>query len=95
MTVSNDNNEIKVVVMTGCGHCDHFKEVNKDSIANGRIKVYDVAQSEEARRLADKFGINAVPSPIVKDKLTGFEQVCQITGNGKKLSCPDGKEVEI
>lgn len=95
MTVTNNDKEVSFFVHRDCGHCKDFKELNKEAIAQGKIKLLDVAVNEEANKLATKLNVQFVPTPLVKNMATGTEQVCQLSQNGKKVSCPDGTEVDL
>ena len=89
-----DNYEIRIMAHENCGHCAHMKEGLKDKIAEGRVKILDVAKDEDAYKLAQKLQIDAVPTPILYDKITGTNEVCKLSSDLKKIICKD-KEVNI
>jgi len=73
--------KIIVLVHDKCPHC----EVIKQKIGNDkRFKVMDVSKESEARELASKLGINAVPFFLYADERG---KVCTMDENGKVGKC--------
>lgn len=80
--IMSDN---KFVLLTSkeCPHCNEAKELLKEKINNGMIKVLDY-ESPQGSELVSKYGIDEVPTIIYNNKK------CQLAADGSKLFC--GKE---
>ncbi len=91
----NEEKTVEFFIHKTCGHCAEFKELKKEEIAAGKITLLDISTDKAALKRAQELGITMVPTPVVKDMKTGLEQVCQITKDGKKITCPDGSEVDF
>ena len=73
--------KIIVLVHEKCPHCETIKEkIGNDK----RFKIMDISKESEARELASKLGINAVPSFLYADD---HGQVCTLDENGKVGKC--------
>ncbi len=73
--------KIIVLIHEKCPHCDIIKKkLGKDD----RFKVMDVSNEPEARELASRLGIKAVPYFLYADE---HGQVCTIKTNGKVGRC--------
>lgn len=90
----SDNYEFTLITQEGCPHCLTIREILKDRISSGAVRVLDISNDKGAMDLANKHNITAVPSILVKDKATNTTEVCELSGDGRKVFCPD-KEVEI
>lgn len=79
----------KFVLLTSkeCPHCGEARELLKDKINNGMVKVLDF-ESEEGSKLVRKYGIEEVPTIIHNNR------TCQLASDGKKLFCGN-EEVKI
>ena len=86
--------DIKMLVAEGCPHCAEAKEILKDKINSGQIKVMDIYEDESAFKIAQDLNVTGVPSMIVTDKVTKVTDVCQLAIDGKKIYCKD-KEVNL
>lgn len=73
--------KIIVLVHEKCPHCDVIKEKFGN---DKRFKVMDVSKEPDAKELASKLGINAVPSFLYCDE---HGQVCTLDEDGKVGKC--------
>lgn len=89
-----NNYEFTLITQEGCPHCIAAREILKDKISSGVVRVLDVAKDSGAMDLANKYNITAVPSILTKDKVTNITEVCELSGDGMKIICPS-KEVEL
>lgn len=89
-----NNTEIILIASTNCGHCEHAKEVLKNRISDGHIRVLNVENDNEGLALANEYGINAVPTFIIRNKSTKIGEACNLSADAKKLICKN-KEVEL
>jgi len=73
--------KIIILVHEKCPHC----EIIKQKIGNDkRFKIMDVSKDVEARELASKLGVNAVPYVLYADE---HGKVCTLEDNGKVGKC--------
>lgn len=93
--MKNDNLDIIMLTSPECPHCASAKELLADSIKNGQVKILDVTDNEIGASLANKYNIKGVPSMIVTDKTTQLSEICQLSFDGKRLFCPNNKQLEI
>lgn len=93
--MKNENIDIIMLTSPECPHCASAKELLADSIKNGQVKILDVSNSEIGSSLANKYNIKGVPSMIVTNKTTQISEVCQLSSDGKKLFCPNNKQLDI
>ena len=73
--------KIIVLVHKKCPHCETIK---KKLGNDDRFKIMDVSNEPEARMLASKLGVNAVPYFLYADEQG---QVCTLDENGKVGKC--------
>ncbi|MFW9880519.1 MAG: glutaredoxin family protein [Candidatus Thorarchaeota archaeon] len=90
----SDNYDFIMVVAEGCGHCASAKKGLEKMIGEKFIDIMDVTKSKEALNLAKQYGINAVPTIIVKDKKTGIGEACELREDFSGVICKD-KEVDF
>jgi len=81
------DNEFVLLTSKECPHCGEAKELLKDKINSGKVKVLDY-ESEEGSKLVSKYGINEVPTIIHNNKK------CQLAADGSRLFCGN-EEVKI
>ena len=89
-----DDNEFILITGQGCPACGQAKEMLKDKIESGRVKVLDLMKDDEALNLIQKHDIRGVPKIILKDKVTGFTESCDLSADCKTALCKD-KKVEL
>lgn len=90
----SDNYDFIMVVADGCSHCASAKKGLEKMIGEKIMNVMDVTKSEEALNLAKQYGIDAVPTIIVKDKKTGVGEACILREDYTGVICED-KEVDF
>ena len=73
--------KIIVLVHNKCPHCE---EIKKKLGNDARFKIMDVSKDSEARMLAMKLGVHAVPYFLYADEQG---QVCTLDENGKVGKC--------
>jgi len=73
--------KIIVLVHNKCPHCETIKKKFGNDI---RFKIMDVSKDSEARMLATKFAVNAVPYFLYADE---HGQVCTLDEKGKVGKC--------
>ena len=73
--------KIIVLVLNKCPHCE---EIKKKLGNDARFKIMDVSKESEARMLATKFAVNAVPYFLYADE---HGQVCTLDEKGKVGKC--------
>jgi len=73
--------KIIVLVHDKCPHCETIK---KKLGNDNRFKVMNISKESEARKLASKLGINAVPYFLYADE---HGQVCTLDENGNVRKC--------
>ena len=84
-----------ILVADGCSHCAYAKELLKDKIEKGELKVYDIMKNDPvAMDIISKNHIKGVPMIILKDKVTQLTEICELSSDGRTALCKD-KEVEI
>jgi thioredoxin-related protein len=73
--------KIIVLIHDKCPHCETIKEKfgNDD-----RFKIMDVSKESEARELASRLGIHAVPYFLYVDE---YGQVCTLNEDGNVGKC--------
>jgi len=71
--------EIVVITQKGCQACEEMRQ----KVHN--VRYMDLADSDEAVRIADKLGITAIPTVLQRDKKTG--KVCVLDNNLKPIKC--------
>lgn len=91
----NDEYDITMFSQSTCEYCEDTKKEIKKEIASGRVKVIEVDQDPEGRKLAKKLGIDETPSFLVENKITKAREVCEISFDYKKLFCKNNKTLEI
>ena len=92
--MSNDY-EFTMITNEGCTHCASAKERLKDKINSGKIKVLNIATDDEALDLANKYGVNSVPTIIVNNKASNLTEACELKNDLTGVICKDNKEVNF
>lgn len=73
--------KIIVLVAEGCPACSQLREkIDGDD----RFELMDVTTNPEAKRLANEFGIKAVPSFLFPNKRG---ELCELNAKGKAEKC--------
>ena len=77
--------KIIILIHEKCPHCDTIKKkLGKDD----RFKIMDVSKCQDAKELAVKLGINAVPYFLYADE---HGQVCTLEADGNVGKCVGAK----
>ena len=66
----SDDYEFIMLTTEGCSHCTEAKNRLKDRIDSGEITVMDVSKDNKALDLANKHGVDSVPTVIINNKAT-------------------------
>lgn len=78
--------KIIVLVAEGCPACAELKEkIGNDK----RFELRDVTKNPEARQIAKKLGITAVPTFLYPNRRDG--EICVLDDNGKAEKCIKSK----
>lgn len=89
-----DNYDLTMITSEGCPHCAEAKELLKDKIESGRIRILDVSKDNDALELAKKYNVEAVPTVIVNDKITNIGEACDLKRDLSGVICKN-KEVDF
>ena len=76
--------EFILITSDECAACDFAKDVLKEEISEGVVRVVSIERDIEASELLDKLGVNVIPQLVVKTKSGLY---CQMGREGKKIKC--------
>jgi glutaredoxin len=66
--MSDDDLQVFLILVDGCPYCEEAKEIFKNEIKNGKIKVLKAEDPKVVNEITKQLVISRVPACVVEDK---------------------------